>query len=651
MHYTSFSRWKKFACKRFIQIWNIFCQGECGSDTSAIEFTKVQTEVRLSGKDVLRIGVLKSVFHVCETKIVVVHSKLSRAAKAQLQKDVQMLNGVLVSTWSPNITHLAMKEIVLNVKVTQALACNCPIVTCQYFKSLATAVQSGSQNLPLCSNFVPEIADEGLNKNECSFTQDVRRLTLFAGKTFVFLSEKQSNRLGDTCKFAGASVILVCDPKFDIKVVSDENTLVVSGYEAQNSIGEVTFESLQEKMIEASSRFIQEFEIGLALLYCSIEMYCNPKFDLPPDGTFTSATLSEPLQSVTASEKFGDAQPGPSTSKVPETVDIDLTETDIIPQTKPLEKEKISARKRRFDAEQRNSSSNKVAKTLIVDEDALLDLNQSKKKPKPAPKKKQNEKNRTGDKTTLDAIEANAAKLGNIKPVPVVNDSDDDMEDLPDSCIADDSLWTNSNIPKVEPIDQEHQFYDTDVPKPESFPQSEKITIPETVTEVPQTPLESQECLSSLIKTEVLDETQTISHKTKSPRRQTTSGWMDSQNYTKSEDYSNVDPDLPFKDLTNIVHVSLVVSKQTNKPSSTHNITGATNFKRFKKVLPSYYNSGSQTNTAQSLEPPKIIGGRDLYCHDNRIENDHVIDDWVFPQSQQESQQSQDSNPFRRGKT
>nr|CAB3264216.1 nibrin [Phallusia mammillata] len=636
-----------------------------GTDVHKIEYTRINEKVELSGKDVLRIGVLKSVFHVQsnDTKSpVVVHSKLGRSAQVELEKYVKKLNGKVVKTWSDDITHLAMKEVVLNVKVTQALASNTPIVTCEFFKALAEASESSNEvNLPVCNDFVPEIADEGLNKNECSFAQNVNRSKLFDDKTIVFLSDVQFNRLGNTCSLAGASVLLANDSKFNFSIISNDNTIVVSlSPETNGLLKENLFERLQETMIESSSRFIQEFEIGLALLYCSTEMYCNPKFDLPPDGTFTSATLSQlPGTSVCMSQNVTGPQSTTSLSmsRVPETADIDITETDVISSTKDVVKETVqsSSRKRALDSDTRAS---KVPKRSSDDENVLLDLNQTKKKPKPAPKRKQSvikPADMQRDDTMLSKVQSESPHKKSSKTKQVVEISDNELDDLPDSCIADDSLWTDTTSAA-----QSLKLYeekDDDLPsKPESVTTSSSHYKPKDqhkVTEVPQTPVEMQgsNFMPQVIKQEAVDDS-TIPGTGVKPMSSVVNSQIGekfgSQVHIKSDSIT-FDADLPYKDLMKVVHVSLVVGPRKKKSSSVDNGSGIKNFKKFRKVFPTYYNSGSQTNTVQSMEPPKIIGGRDLFAHNNRIENDHVIDDWAFPQSQPESQSSQDRlNPFKR---
>uniref|UniRef100_F6QHZ5 FHA domain-containing protein n=5 Tax=Ciona intestinalis TaxID=7719 RepID=F6QHZ5_CIOIN len=164
-----------------------YSKNETGNEQHLV-FNKITGKVRLKHGDCLRIGVLKSIFKIKHKPLLIVTSSMSSVLQEKLRDKVSKLGGKLTTSWQTGVTHLAMQSILLNVKVTQALACACPIVSEKYFSKLLKSVETNEAELPSTNDFLPDISEQGLDKRECSFQVNVERKNIFRDKTVVFLS-------------------------------------------------------------------------------------------------------------------------------------------------------------------------------------------------------------------------------------------------------------------------------------------------------------------------------------------------------------------------------------------------------------------------------------------------------------------------------
>lgn len=126
---------------------------------------------------------------------------LNSSLKSKLLSDLSTIRGTYVDQWTPECTHLTLKEITLTIKFLHALIEEKPIVTPTYWTKFAERVQ---KKLPPPDieqyNKVP-VAEVLLNKIDLS--PNPKRKVLFTGKLFVFPKEKDKKKLEDLIKKAG----------------------------------------------------------------------------------------------------------------------------------------------------------------------------------------------------------------------------------------------------------------------------------------------------------------------------------------------------------------------------------------------------------------------------------------------------------------
>lgn len=244
---------------------------------------KVASETYLKANDVVRFGTLSSLFKVTYQPFVACTSCLDASTKTNVKQFLLKLGGHLVAEWRKECTHLIMQEITVTIKVVCALSTLNPIVTPQYLIDLRESVQSKCAK-PREGDYVPPVTEKSIKSGEFSFSVNPRRSKLFEGKTFVFLSPKHFKKLSVAISLAGGKPILLEEGTDD----NDDSILTALGscvmcHNATDESQKIMSENARhwishvtELVAKSGKRLIQDSEIGMAILHCSTERYCNP---------------------------------------------------------------------------------------------------------------------------------------------------------------------------------------------------------------------------------------------------------------------------------------------------------------------------------------------------------------------------------------
>ncbi|XP_077382303.1 nibrin isoform X2 [Festucalex cinctus] len=236
--------------------------------------------VTLKSGDSVTFGVFQSKFSVAYQKPVVCSSCLDNDGKVALSEALQQFGGKLVNTWTQDCTHLVMPSVKVTIKTISALLCCRLIVKPEFFSELSKAAQ---QKLPppKAERFIPDIDEPSLKNENVNLEPDLKRKRLFAGTTFIFLTSKQFKRLSAPVIFGGGTSQLLEEGSLprdllesplscvvDITAGNSQPPLQASTTRWHNSVKNI----IQRKGL----RVITESEIGLAAIYNSCDMYCNP---------------------------------------------------------------------------------------------------------------------------------------------------------------------------------------------------------------------------------------------------------------------------------------------------------------------------------------------------------------------------------------
>ena len=557
------------------------------SSVNKQDYSRVNNSAILFKGDTIRIGAQHTFCKVECEPLIIVTSMLDQSSQASVKSYVDKLGGEMFATWQPNTTYLIINQVKLTVKVIQALASATSIVKVSFLEKFCEALTVRSE-LPLPKDFLPPIAEESLDCDVSVLLPNISRKTIFKNRLFVFINKKQYKRSAHSCTLAGGKSTQITDiPNDNLNTLIDSsNTAFILPPSDPSTflISEDEFCELLQKLSFKKLRFIEEHEIGLAVLFSSVERYCNPECGLKPVNAYTQSLVSSASMSQSQSKALEEDSHSLGTSfvsHVPETLQPSI------------DRQGESSKKRCFSAfiSDDESVGKPVTKSIKLDEEYVAETNEDiaecfdvKKKrliPRPAPKRKTSDVLTPVDK---------ARKTCSVKEEPVSPSKDQatvQIDCLPDSCIADDSLW--SCKANSQPIEEDN--------------------------------------LSSTkrIRAEVDD---------KLSEQRPEAGGNAGQGVLKKAfvpaavpehdhiDITKFDPALPFQNLSIIHHVPLVKKRKPvshNQAMPLSNQTNTKNFKRFAKVAPGYKTAGSQTGVG--IEVPRIIGGKDLIKHSNRIDS------------------------------
>ncbi|XP_077577688.1 nibrin [Stigmatopora nigra] len=236
--------------------------------------------VTLKSGDGITFGVFKSKFSVNHLKPVVCSSCLDTDGKAAISEALQLFGGKLVSSWTKDCTHLVMPSVKVTIKTISALLCCRPIVKPEFFSELRKATQQ-KLTLPKAERFIPDIDEPYLNNEQVNLEPDHARKQLFSGTTFIFLTSKQFKRLSAAVTYGGGTSQLLVEGTLPRDLLESPHSCVIdfSGVNSQPLLPASTtgwHDSVRDIINRKGLRVITESEIGLATIYTSCVMYCNP---------------------------------------------------------------------------------------------------------------------------------------------------------------------------------------------------------------------------------------------------------------------------------------------------------------------------------------------------------------------------------------
>ncbi|XP_068631629.1 nibrin [Battus philenor] len=199
-----------------------------------------------------------------------------------LKMNLEKLGGILKNEWDDSCVYLTMPAITLTVKVVLALVQGSYIVSIEFWNKCTEAVLNCTV-LPDPKDYIPEVLEPSLNKDSVSFLPDNKRKALFAGKTVIFFSRKQLEIYKNVLSKSSGTAQLLSESKMTKSMLCGDNVIVIQ-YNLTSTSQET---QLQRNQIDdivnylktKNKRVVADAEIGLAILYCSLDKYCNPDFN------------------------------------------------------------------------------------------------------------------------------------------------------------------------------------------------------------------------------------------------------------------------------------------------------------------------------------------------------------------------------------
>ncbi|XP_069778068.1 nibrin isoform X2 [Narcine bancroftii] len=270
-----------------------------GTFVNEVRLQKGSSRILKSG-ELVRFGVFHSKFRVENEPLIVSSSCLDGPVKIALNQSIHHLGGHVTSNWTEDNTYLVMSSVKVTVKTICALICGRPIVKPEFFVDLIEAIQNGGQ-LPNSESYSPPIDEPSIKPGELDITVKSERKSIFRGKTFFFLNGKQYKRLSAAITFGGGTAKILESGSSNILPIEAAGSCVidvgVSDSQNMSNSMEKWMESIVKALERKGLRSIPEAEIGLAVIYNSTDIYCNPHRKPVPETCsrtmIPSSTLSQ----------------------------------------------------------------------------------------------------------------------------------------------------------------------------------------------------------------------------------------------------------------------------------------------------------------------------------------------------------------------
>ncbi|XP_060072738.1 nibrin-like isoform X2 [Ylistrum balloti] len=272
-----------------------------------VNTSKVQGQTTVKDGDEVMFGSPKSVFIAVYEPLVVSTSCLSPTLKKQVQQSVMKLGGHIVAEWSRHCTLLVMTSISVTIKVVCAMVSLKPIVSPDYLAAYLQSLESGKEQ-PDPESYLPTVSESQIDPTEVSFTNNTERKKIFEGKTFIFLQQKQFQKMSLAVELGGGMPLLMeTRPKerSDQAILTHKNTVVMNcGLDVgAASEWKEWYRYVEKTLARHKQHMSQDAELGLAVLHCDTDQYCNPCVDFASQGG-----LRLPSQSLSQAPVFTQTQ-------------------------------------------------------------------------------------------------------------------------------------------------------------------------------------------------------------------------------------------------------------------------------------------------------------------------------------------------------
>ncbi|XP_039286331.1 nibrin isoform X2 [Nilaparvata lugens] len=272
----------------------------------------------LKHTDKVRFGLQWHKYTVIYMPLLIVISSLNEERTKTLESILKELNAESSKSWTSNCTHFVMSAVKVSVKTVCALGAAKPIVTPEFFQSLRDAVNSGASELPDPNDFIPDSGEPVLNSSVVSFAPNTNRSTLFESLTFIATTPRQMSRLKNMVLSAGGRVVLFSECNISKKDMCSRNVLLMqnspSSSDSQMSLVPDDYHGFAKYVTSKGYRCIPESDIGMSMVYCSIEKFCNPTHNpmsslIDQRKAVDTPSLSNVIVPETQNEYSQDARP------------------------------------------------------------------------------------------------------------------------------------------------------------------------------------------------------------------------------------------------------------------------------------------------------------------------------------------------------
>uniref|UniRef100_A0A336LN68 CSON013831 protein n=1 Tax=Culicoides sonorensis TaxID=179676 RepID=A0A336LN68_CULSO len=306
---------------------------------------KAKEEIQLKKGDRIRFGRKSSEFVLGLVNVSTAVSTLTEDDKSTLAKILGKIGGKVVESVTESCTHMTMKQILVTSKQLQSLVIGLPIVNMQYWIDVVKAVNL-HQAFPNFKEYLPDIAEDDLRTCRLLFHVNISRRDVFRGKVFYFFTKRMFNQYKDTILLGGGTAFALDDKQVKIKKsdLTKENAIVIqyeSNSQSQASQATQSIDTVSQSIRAKGLRLIPGAEIQFAILHCSLDKYCNPRYTFDKHFAELKKEPSEILVKNTEDQSCDYQTQKPSQNIViPESVPLSSEKMKnsmtVIPQSTPI---------------------------------------------------------------------------------------------------------------------------------------------------------------------------------------------------------------------------------------------------------------------------------------------------------------------------
>uniref|UniRef100_A0A1E1XCK3 Putative nibrin n=1 Tax=Amblyomma aureolatum TaxID=187763 RepID=A0A1E1XCK3_9ACAR len=240
-----------------------------GTSVNSKELGKSE-ETALKEGDTVTFGRLGSAYKICYgAPFVVTTSCLAAPEKECFKTTLKKIGARLKSDWSECCTHVVMSSIRLTMKTTAALLAAKPVVTPAFFTEVLKRVQLQDPTDVDPAGYIPDVSEECLTLSKETFGCNEARRTVFAGKTFYFLAEKQYKSLGGLVSSGGARAKLISPDGLTSDLLAEGSCVIKPADGTETPVCRF--------LIKNKLRSVSASDVGMAVIHCSTEKFCNPR--------------------------------------------------------------------------------------------------------------------------------------------------------------------------------------------------------------------------------------------------------------------------------------------------------------------------------------------------------------------------------------
>ncbi|KAF9333835.1 hypothetical protein BG006_003117 [Podila minutissima] len=225
-----------------------------------------------------------------------------------IESAVELDINIELKAWIPGTsTHLVIGNNKLTEKTFQALVQGAYLVNSSWLEALEKSLKEswefkGTVFNPALETEFPIPPPQALQEACIDWQPNPARISLFEHHRFISLAEPKIKNLGQVVEGAGGRWSME-DPNSAMKVISEclSSTVMPVFLASPDADGREQLPNVDSVLKKMSYRWVQEDEVGRAVLLVATDMFCNPKYmgELP-----SYETLSLMLGSMNQSQSL-----------------------------------------------------------------------------------------------------------------------------------------------------------------------------------------------------------------------------------------------------------------------------------------------------------------------------------------------------------